>query len=1155
MVKRVVILGGGVAALTAAWELSRPELAADFEVTVYQLGWRLGGKGASGRDGQHHQRILEHGLHLFLGFYDNAFRMLRECYAELDRPPDHPMRAWTDAFKRAAHIGLAEQHRGVFRHVRAHLPEDDRLPGEPGRSASLGGVALLARANELALSLIDGLYARPLDGEPPHGLRPAWDARGAFQLGAGALRNALQTALITGLLGALHSLRGLLQRSALCDASLAADMDSITDFLERHIAAFLEGDHATRRIWELVALLLAAMRGVVAQGLHRQRSLRDWERIDDYDLRQWLHLHGAPQAALGNPVLKGIYDIAFAYQDGDPGKPRYAAGQALRAAARFFFESKGAPFWEMQAGMGDVVFAPLYLALRRRGVRFAFFHKLVNVGLNARQSAVERLDFSKQVPGDVAAYDPLIHVKGLECWPAAPKWELIEGGRIAGAELEAQSDASCFGDVRLQAGADFEHVVFGLGVASIPLVARELLCSERWRQMVRHVATVRTQSAQLWLDVGREQLGWPHSKAHVSAYVEPFDTWADMSHLLAVEDWPEQSAPRSIAYLANAMPSGRELAHDPLAAPPPADPSVEAGIVQRNLVRFLKHDAGFLWPKAVRSYPDDFRWELLSDDRDGSAEQVRGQARLQAQYWRANCNASDRYTACLPGSTKYRIAPDDTGFERLTIAGDWTWNALNVGCVEAAVTSGQLAANAICGHPRIDEIVGLQAELEPEGMRARRMARARSTCPATDEARRVVEALSLQALADLRSGADERPLSEHALGLAALQQVGGALLAQFTPAPAALQAVAEADADAERALPAPRAGAASELVEQVLDEYGSQVRSALLSAIPNQEPRRHLYDLIGEYPRRGGRMFRSCLCLASARAFGASLDDALPSAVALELLHNAFLIHDDIEDESVLRRGAPTLNAKHGNALALNAGDGLVMLAMDALRDNFRRLGPEIAGLVFDEAQRMVKMTVEGQAMDIGVRQEGRLNFGLHEYFDIILKKTCWYTTLAPIRIGALIGGGRALDERRFFRFAFYLGGVFQIVDDVMNIGSTLEAYGKEIAGDLYEGKPTLMLSYLMQQADAAARMRLTRFFASTRARRGADETAWVQRQLIEHGCVERARSVARGLAADAEAEFEACFFDAAASRDRRFIQSLPSYMLEREARSRSLER
>src|SRR6476469_5469817 len=102
----------------------------------------------------------------------------------------------------------------------------------------------------------------------------------------------------------------------------------------------------------------------------------------------------------------------------------------------------------------------------------------------------------------------------------------------------------------------------------------------------------------------------------------------------------------------------------------------------------------------------------------------------------------------------------------------------------------------------------------------------------------------------------------------------------------------------------------------MLDEYGSRVRLAMADYLRPREPRRYLYNLVADYPRRGGRMLRPSLCLAAARAFGADIGAAVLTAAPTEGLHNSFLVHDDVEDESDLRRGQPTLNATYGSATA-----------------------------------------------------------------------------------------------------------------------------------------------------------------------------------------------------------------------------------------------
>ena len=124
---RVAVLGGGVGAITAAFELTRPELAGRYEVTVYQLGWRLGGKGASGRGV--HGRIEEHGLHIWFGFYDNAFRAMRECYEELHRGSEIPIRTLEDAFHPASRFGVAEDRLDRWLDWVLTFPENDEVPG------------------------------------------------------------------------------------------------------------------------------------------------------------------------------------------------------------------------------------------------------------------------------------------------------------------------------------------------------------------------------------------------------------------------------------------------------------------------------------------------------------------------------------------------------------------------------------------------------------------------------------------------------------------------------------------------------------------------------------------------------------------------------------------------------------------------------------------------------------------------------------------------------------------------------------------------------------------------------------------------------------------------------------------------------------------
>jgi hypothetical protein len=210
----------------------------------------------------------------------------------------------------------------------------------------------------------------------------------------------------------------------------------------------------------------------------------------------------------------------------------------------------------------------------------------------------------------------------------------------------------------------------------VPHVASELVQADpRWRRMVEKVATVATHSAQLWLDASEADLGWHGPPAvTLTGFGDTFETWAAMSHLLPREGWPAAGAPRSIAYLCGAMPD--------------VEPGSADEDVRRNLTRFLEKEVGSLWPGARDS--TGFRWDLLWD-----GEARNGPDRLAAQYVRANIDPSDRYVQSLPGTGKYRLAPGDTGFDNLVVAGDWTACGFDAGCLEAATRSGVLAARAV----------------------------------------------------------------------------------------------------------------------------------------------------------------------------------------------------------------------------------------------------------------------------------------------------------------------------------------------------------------------------------------------------------------------------------------------------------------------------
>jgi geranylgeranyl diphosphate synthase type II len=337
-----------------------------------------------------------------------------------------------------------------------------------------------------------------------------------------------------------------------------------------------------------------------------------------------------------------------------------------------------------------------------------------------------------------------------------------------------------------------------------------------------------------------------------------------------------------------------------------------------------------------------------------------------------------------------------------------------------------------------------------------------------------------------------------------------------------------------------------ELVKDTLARYGALTREAIDGILKPSRPRTELDTLAGDYPARGGRSLRASLCIAAARAFGAPAENAIHSAVALELMHNAFLIHDDVEDGSEERRGRPTLHLLQGVPIAVNVGDALSVMSLQPLLQNRARLGIDLTLRILDETNRMAQESVEGQAIELAWRRDNELSLRADDYLVMILKKTCWYSCIYPCRVGALIGLRRALPLARFVRFGFFLGAAFQIQDDLLNLTGDPARYGKEIDGDLWEGKRTLMLIRLFQCAAPAERVRIRRALARPRDERTRTDVAWIRNRMEAHGCLEYARVTAHALAGAAAHEFSVECDALPASPDKEFLRALPAWVLAR---------
>jgi geranylgeranyl diphosphate synthase type II len=236
----------------------------------------------------------------------------------------------------------------------------------------------------------------------------------------------------------------------------------------------------------------------------------------------------------------------------------------------------------------------------------------------------------------------------------------------------------------------------------------------------------------------------------------------------------------------------------------------------------------------------------------------------------------------------------------------------------------------------------------------------------------------------------------------------------------------------------------------------------------------------------------------------------------------------------------------HGVPIAVNVGDALAVLSLRPLMDNRRSLGNRVALRILEETERAARESVEGQAIELKWRWNNSVELNETDYLTMILKKTCWYTTIYPCRVGALIGSRDSVPLDRLLRFGFFLGAAFQIQDDLLNLVGDHGNYGKEIAGDLAEGKRTLMLIRLCQLASAKERARLRELLGLPRTARTAAVVRWIRERMDAYGCVEYARQVAHGLAGAAQHEFSLMYRDLPDSRDKSFVEALPVWVLSR---------
>jgi uncharacterized protein with NAD-binding domain and iron-sulfur cluster len=719
---KIAIVGGGPAGLSAAFHLTQETgWEQKYDITVYQLGWRIGGKGATGRDSANHQRIEEHGIHGFCNFYFNTFAMMREVYANL-HPADRallPTQSIDRAFAGSSRTYAIAARPGGWIDVLDFLPA---TPGDPWDASWQPDLSWKAVLRGILIQL-------------------AWRGRSDEANPTPDFEDIAPAALVPPVVAEGTALHGAIWQvwtelpsvpdgvdAANLDARLRSwigDLDAQRASFEALVAAARAGLAGPRmpactralRALSVLDLYWTLLRGLVSERLLLPGA--DLDAIDGHDYRDWLQQHGLSQLVLASPILSSVANILFAYPHGDTtARPQLSAaswaGWMLRSVV-----GRGAYFYFMSAGTGDSVMLPLYLLLARRGVRFEFFHKLVGAKSSVGAKPVVReLRFKHQARTKRRrGYQPLVKIvrpkdgQAFLAWPNRPDYAQLESASaLRKVDLEAWEPQPGERDVTLRLGRDFHQVVWAVPPSVTRLIADSAM-KKRWG-FTERLGSTATQAAQVWLTESTKDLGWdpldgvppqtarPTERYASSSSPQPLNAFVVFDDLIEYEAWPKDQAPRGLIYLCAQL---QELDVPASEQTRKRDRSRVEAATNGSLRLF----ANFLRRASIGARdPQSLNFDLLHVV-GADAALLKGEARLRRQYFRVNTRPTEAYVQANPGTGSARLDAWASGFTNVALAGDWTYTGMNIGAFESAVTGGKLAAFALRGDAaRLSAILG-----------------------------------------------------------------------------------------------------------------------------------------------------------------------------------------------------------------------------------------------------------------------------------------------------------------------------------------------------------------------------------------------------------------------------------------------------------------
>ncbi len=283
----------------------------------------------------------------------------------------------------------------------------------------------------------------------------------------------------------------------------------------------------------------------------------------------------------------------------------------------------------------------------------------------------------------------------------------------------------------------------------------------------------------------------------------------------------------------------------------------------------------------------------------------------------------------------------------------------------------------------------------------------------------------------------------------------------------------------------------------LLQEWRQLIDQRLFQVLDGHHPA-ILYDPIQYVLEAGGKRIRPILLALSCKAVGGNLDTCWDAAVAVELLHDFTLVHDDIMDRDDTRRGRPTVHKKWDSDIGLLTGDGLVALAFQSL---LRTQSSKIHRIANIFTEGVVELC-EGQALDLEFETNGDVS--LNDYLDMIGRKTARLLNVSA-KLGGVIGNGNEKEVQALGNFGYNLGCGFQIQDDLLDITSDEDTMGKAYGSDVQRKKRTYLLVHALSGADSNIKEQLRFLLTKPKINRAQINEA---KSLFEKaGSIEAAKS------------------------------------------------